>query len=179
MHAELDNLNHTPIAREQIYLFLDFDGVLHPLFPRADFTDAENQHFAFVPRLEQLLRAHPHVLVVISSTWRVRRDLDTLREPFSPDIRRRIVGKTPVLVDRSDGRERGHRQKEVERWLAEYAAPGAPWVALDDDDRLYREDAPLVVAHDRVGPRETRLLCMALADPIGYAKRIAQETKDV
>lgn len=33
-------------------IFLDFDGVLHPLLPRADFSEQENRLFANLPRLE-------------------------------------------------------------------------------------------------------------------------------
>ena len=29
-------------------LFLDFDGVLHPFFPRNDRSDAENQFFSYL-----------------------------------------------------------------------------------------------------------------------------------
>ena len=40
-------------------LFLDFDGVLHPVFPRKDRTDEENQLFSCLPRLEGVLRDFP------------------------------------------------------------------------------------------------------------------------
>lgn len=163
------SLKLTPLARAIVYLFLDFDGVLHPVFPMADWDTADNQLFAFVPRLESLLRAHPNVRVVISSSWRERRAMDVLREPFSEDIRERIIDKTPVLPAAERPHGRGVRQLEVERWLKHNGLSDALWVAVDDDDMLYLPGAPLVVAHDRIGDQEVRELCLALADPAGYA----------
>lgn len=47
-------------------LFLDFDGVLHPFFPRSDRTDEENQLFEYLSRLEKVLRDYPICRIVIS-----------------------------------------------------------------------------------------------------------------
>jgi hypothetical protein len=50
-------------------LFLDFDGVLHPFFPKRELLDEENQLFSYLPRLERVLRdrdvdRHPN-----TSSW--------------------------------------------------------------------------------------------------------------
>ncbi|WP_205895069.1 HAD domain-containing protein [Metapseudomonas otitidis] len=49
-------------------LFLDFDGVLHPEYD-GQATPADVV-FCHLPRFEAVMRDHPEVEIVISSTWR-------------------------------------------------------------------------------------------------------------
>lgn len=106
-------------------LFLDFDGVLHPegFIPKG-------KHFCRLPLLEGLLRDQDHaaVRIVISSTWRETQPIEQLAAIFSPDIRARVVGITPVL----DTPGSVHwRYAEIQAWLR--GQPGeAQWAALDD-----------------------------------------------
>lgn len=104
-------------------IFLDFDGVLHS----AHHHSADTM-YSQLPILENFFRQpeYAHISFVISSTWRNGRDLAQLREPFSPDFRERIVGKTPTssfcFVKPIGGREREILQycqtHEIENWLA-------------------------------------------------------------
>jgi HAD domain in Swiss Army Knife RNA repair proteins len=114
------------------HLFLDFDGVLHPFFPRADRSDNENQLFAYLPRLEAVLRDFPEWKIVITSSWRENRLWDDVIKVFSDDIAARIVGSTPIIkaVPYS-------RYDEVLGYLAMHDAQMKPWVILDDDKELY------------------------------------------
>ena len=91
-------------------LFLDFDGVLHPLFTRPELPPEESRPFCYLPRFATVLRDYPSVEVVISSTWRITRDLEQLREPFPHVLRPRVIGTTPHLFD--DERF-GARQREA------------------------------------------------------------------
>lgn len=50
-------------------LFLDFDGVLHPLFTLPELSPEESRPFCYLPRFAAVLHDYPHVEVVISSTW--------------------------------------------------------------------------------------------------------------
>jgi hypothetical protein len=103
-------------------LFLDFDGVLHPFHRPAG-------PFALLPDFERVMRDFPHVDIVISSTWREMHALDELRAHFSPDIRRRIIGVTPVF----HGLTHPYiREVEILDWLREAGRENEPWVALDD-----------------------------------------------
>lgn len=116
-------------------LFLDFDGVLHPE-PCFD----SGRLFCFLPRLENILRDFTDVEIVISSTWRETRSLDTLRDFFHPDIRHRIIGVTPKWSEHSElfdviGYQ---RQTEVEAWLRASSEPWARWLAIDDKPYLFR-----------------------------------------
>jgi hypothetical protein len=119
-----------------VVLFLDFDGVLHPVGGTQD-TSREGgrsrQRMARLPMLEALLRepALQRVGVVISSTWRVVYNLAQLRCQFAPDLRERIIGLTPQLEHFST---RHARHEEICTWLAANPQVTA-WVAIDDDLR--------------------------------------------
>lgn len=119
-------------------LFLDFDGVLHPI-PCKD-----KDMLCFIPRLETVLRKWPHVQVVISSLWRASHDLDGLRAYFSEDIRPRIIGMTPftdINAWESDGRFfiQKTRYEEARLWIAQNAYTG-PYVSLDDAWREFPDN---------------------------------------
>ena len=106
-------------------LFLDFDGVTHPIGGNADGTP-----FGQLPLLEALLREpdFARVSIVISSTWREAFSLARLRQRFAPDMRDRIIGVTPE-VDDYDGPHR--RCWEIRAWLALHPEV-ARWTVLDD-----------------------------------------------
>ena len=53
--------NLTECLRGGQCLFLDFDGVLHR---------GNSGTLVLLPKLEALLRKHPQIVIVISSTWR-------------------------------------------------------------------------------------------------------------
>jgi hypothetical protein len=128
-------------------LFLDFDGVLHPFFPRADLSDAENQHLSYAPRFATLLRDYPAVRVVIASDWRKHHTLDELRALLGAELGQRVIGETPVL-DRSGSDWTGHRQREAMAFLQAEGLIGVRWIALDDDPENYLPGAPLILCAD-------------------------------
>ncbi len=125
-----------------LILFLDFDGVLHP----ADATP--DQFFCYLPALEDTLRPFDEVELVLSTLWREERSLDALIEHFAPDIRPRILGATPQLP--ACELERGHRQREIEAWLAMHR-PGGDWLALDDRQENFDADCPHLLWVPRAG----------------------------
>lgn len=111
-----------------VLIFLDFDGVLHPVCPRDDLPAAESQTFCYLPRLARVLHDFQGIEIVITSTWRLHRDLDQLREMFPVELHGKIVGATAELV--SDERF-GGRELEAIAWRDQHRA-GAQWIALDD-----------------------------------------------
>lgn len=115
-------------------LFLDFDGVLHPFFPRSDRSDEENQLFAYLPRLEKVLRDHPVCRIVITSSWRKDRPWDQVVHAFSPDVVARIIGATPVLRNQE---LLYSRYGEIVQFLENQGHSECQWIALDDDPDLY------------------------------------------
>ena len=115
--------SHNPV------LFLDFDGVLHPVHAQAD------QLFTAIPLLELVLREFPNLDVVVSSSWREVHPLDELLEYFSADIRSRFIGITPArpeLAEVPDDLWSYVREGECAVWIARHR-PWVPWIAVDDD----------------------------------------------
>jgi len=147
-----------------LVLFTDFDGVFHHAFPLEGVLDHENKHFAFVALFEEVMREN-NFPIVISSTWRNGRSLDTLRSVFSPDIAARIVGVTPFL-----GQGRGMREKEILLYLEKTGQTGTPWVALDDMGELFSKGA-VVLCDDQFKEREAKMLREALQNPALYAEK--------
>ena len=132
-------------------LALDFDGVLHPV------NSPTEPKFCRLHLLESWLRAWPGVDVVISSSWREEHPFDLLQSFFAEDLRKRVIGATPLAHtllgpawSRSEAERAvaiGERQYEIEQWIATHRATEA-WMALDDDDSLFRSDCTRVVLCD-------------------------------
>lgn len=117
------------------FLFLDFDGVLHPEHCH------ESRHFTCLSVLEEALRRVPQWQVVITSTWRLHKSLDELRARFSADIGARVVSQTPhysALVDVPSTLVSYEREAECHAWLREHGVSYLPWLAVDDRSWLYR-----------------------------------------
>jgi len=107
-------------------LFLDFDGVLHPKG-----AGGAAQHFCHRPLLETLLleSAFTQIRIVVASTWREAYSLQRLREFFCPELRPRIIDRTPVLDDLDSDHL---RYREIRAWLNRHPEV-KQWYALDDD----------------------------------------------
>jgi len=124
------------------YLFLDFDGVLHPQYEGV--TTPAEQLFCHLPRFESLMRDFPNVEIVISSTWRYRFTLNQLRARFSPDIAARVIDVTPQTD--TDEYRPTRREQEILEWLAATGNESAPWIALDDAVWQFHRHRDRVVA---------------------------------
>jgi hypothetical protein len=141
----------------ELILFLDFDGVLHSDWGRPPVL------FSQLPLLEQVLREHSHVNIVLSTSWRETDPLDVLREPFSEDIRARVIGATPVLNPITRARyshtlSRAERQSECEAWLVEHRTPAHPWIAIDDRHWWFEPDCTrLFITAQKTGLIEAQL----------------------
>lgn len=114
----------------QALLFLDFDGVLH----REEFHALE---FEFLPDFERALIDFPEVAIVISSTWRMTDPLERLRGRFSEGFRERVVGVTPIRKESTGDGERG---REIRDFIVLNDLEGIPWLAVDDDARIFEEE---------------------------------------
>ncbi len=141
-----------------IVLFLDFDGVLHrrPL-------GAQGEIFERLPALESLLRepAYRDVRIVISSSWSAAYPWEIILELFSPDLRERVVDRTPEC-----GIPHGEsRWAELQVWLATHPEV-TRWVAVDDAREAFPPgmEARVVFTDPRTGldDRSLRLLREAL-----------------
>lgn len=96
-------------------LFLDFDGVTHPVSAIADWRTlnvhgADIAHliekrdlFRWLPQLTSALEDHPDVLLVIHSGWRAVADNVRMRQILGPSLSERFIGVTSVDLDRHQG----------------------------------------------------------------------------
>lgn len=129
-------------------LFLDFDGVLHPIPCR------DRNLLCHIPRLESVLRDHLLVKVVISSLWRASHDLECLRAYFSEDIKPRIIGMTPFTETPAWAKDSEFffaqtRYNEILLWIEQNAYKGN-WLALDDAWREFPDPCAQLIRCETV-----------------------------
>lgn len=115
-------------------LFLDFDGVTHPI---RCVGGIDAPLFSCAPALWKILRACPDVEVVFSTTWRVSYPLCELvkftTQGGGEDLPHRFIGTTPDLENEG---HYGRRDLEIRGWLNDHNHAG-PWLALDDIPELF------------------------------------------
>ena len=146
------------------FLFLDFDGVLHPLFPRTDRTHEENQHFEGCSRLANVLdRVAPRIKIVVSSTWRYRRSIEELKALLGP-LGGRVVGSTPIL----NLQHEGVRELEAQQWLEQYtrnhSRPVVRWFAMDDVLSIWTSHNKVLVTNDGFRTAEANALSQMIEE---------------
>ena len=106
------------VQMNEKYLYIDFDGVLHPTHV------GKGQLFCHMQALTEAIEWLP-LKIIISSSWRCHEEIDYLRELFPPSIQSLVLGCTG----------KSHIGK-WSRWgeINEHAALHnvTEWVALDD-----------------------------------------------
>lgn len=113
--------------------------------------------------------------VVLSTNWREREDLRSLRGWLPHALASRVIGLTPVLAD---GGQAGGRQLECEDWLRHN--PTLQWLALDDTAALFKPGCPWLFLTDNrcaldaptlaaLGERLTRMGAHLLPAPLSEA----------
>ena len=148
-----------------MWIFLDIDGVLVPE-KKFDHPIEESEILSFdrtcLHNFENVLREHPDVFVVISSSWRELFSLDTILPLFSPDVAKRIVGFTPFLDPKHLHQFQYIRYQEVLDFLQQHNALRDRWVAVDDIPEHYPPDAPVVVTDANSGFDESAAIALEL-----------------
>ena len=128
-------------------IFLDFDGVLHAVGPKA--LNSDKTYFSKLPIFENWLREHKDFNVVISSSWRDTMDLSKLRSYFSDDIRHRVIDKCPLVAH--DPKPEFWRHAEIMAWI-EVNGYGGSWLAIDDADKEFpAQFGQLVLCKPHIG----------------------------
>ena len=121
-------------------LFLDFDGVTHPITGSTFNADC-------LAMISHALEGYS-IQIVISSSWRETHDLEELLELLGPEIGGLVVGVTPVIDDPFLRHVRYH---EVQKYLSDNNQDSQSWIALDDTRGFYPEDAPVIWCNPRTG----------------------------
>jgi hypothetical protein len=143
-----------------VFVFLDIDGVCHPLPWYGQHFRKEN-----MAALARALSGLP-VNVVITSTWRESKTLDELKTCLGI-IGEYVLGVTPVINDLV---QTGLRHAEIELYWESLGVDYIPWVAVDDMTDYYRDDAPLILTDASVGFTET--------DAVRLRQWILQNSRD-
>ena len=113
------------------YLFLDFDGVLHPDRYSLSNYDPDrvfrnNDIFSQAPILAALLTEYP-CQVIISSSWRFTHSIDEMKEKLPKGIAKNVAGVT------GDAYVGPHpRYNEIKEYLTSRNKSLFSWRALDD-----------------------------------------------
>lgn len=127
-------------------LFLAFDGVLRPTWPCQEGTA-----FREVARLLAALEDHPPVEIVVTSSWRQLRHSSEWND-VPEALRARIVGHTPAISRRQyQVYPVGYKPEpiwymEILLYLKNTKQSDRPWIAIDDDERLFPADCPNLVS---------------------------------
>jgi hypothetical protein len=123
-----------------VILFLDFDGVLHPdavYRPRNKPLElrAEGELFMHAHLLEEVLDKHPHVEIVLSTSWVRFLGFNKTMKKMPEGLRSRVTGATWHKEMRRYGG--GHdpfdymnRHQQIMQHVRKNAVRN--WVALDD-----------------------------------------------
>ncbi|EFM2190861.1 hypothetical protein HCQ23_004911 [Escherichia coli] len=127
-----------------VILFLDFDGVLH--LARAVMGQyrpelaGDGSLFMWADNLTPVLAAHPHVQIVLSTSWVRHLPFEQVRDFLPVLVRRRVVGSTWHRIQTDPDFSRGlqfsywqdaSRYQQVKRRANVHRL--RRWVAIDDD----------------------------------------------
>lgn len=125
----------------KVYIFLDFDGVTHPVAANNDFFRRES--------IEAIYTAISGIDagIVISSTWRLDKKIDELILNLGK-IGPHIIGYTPEI---NEPFSKHIRQKEIEHYISINKLGAISWVAIDDTPAFFRDDAPVYITDARCG----------------------------
>ena len=123
-------------------LFLDFDGVLHPVSGTPTFNPDSMRE------LETVIEQFPSLKIVITSSWREEKSLDELVKLLGPGLGQRVIGTTPIIDDPFLHFPRYH---EACAYLDTVTERDPIWFALDDEVGNYPLDAPVVITDRRTG----------------------------
>lgn len=116
-----------------VFLFLDFDGVLHPVSARPE------ARWTAIDLIAALVEEVTDIAVVISSTYRAVMPFDQILELFPPAMRGRIVGGTLVIAVDWGDTNLPRRHREMLAWLDGNGYTDARWIAVDDDAEYFAE----------------------------------------
>ncbi|MGH8493089.1 MAG: HAD domain-containing protein [Moraxellaceae bacterium] len=125
-------------------IFLDFDGVLHPVDASHDSQRFRPETIALVNRIADYVDAR----IVLSTAWRMECDL----EKYNRWFKNRVIGATPINPLAMG--EKYPRYQEILRYLKENQYQQVPWVAVDDKASHFPSFSPALITNGRKGLTE-------------------------
>lgn len=143
-------------------VFLDFDGVLHPLHS-AEHELFKPEAIESVNRILDELEAS----VVLSTAWR----MDYGIEKFNAWFKHRIIDSTPV--HELNLQQKNPRFHEILAFIKSHEWLNVPWIAIDDKRAHFPIDSPAYITDPKVG------ITVKDADniiQIGHSMKFAQKS---
>lgn len=131
-------------------LFLDYDGPLHPdavyrirgkIVLKADGISL----FEYAPILCDILRPHPEVRIVLSTSWVRVLGFDRARSYLSAELQQRVIGATYHSVMNEDAFSRLTRYEQIARYTRRHSTEH--WIALDNDAEGWPESERYRLVH--------------------------------
>ena len=116
------------------YLFLDFDGVLHPSLCN------DKDRFSNIKLLEEAL-SPSNCQIIISSSWRFQFTLDQLKKVLPKTVSNLVRDTTGEAITGQYA-----RYFEIKQWLTNKQKPFADWMAIDDSLKEFPPDCPNLIA---------------------------------
>lgn len=118
-------------------LFLDFDGVLHPL------NSKRERLFCKAHYLEKSLEG-ASCKIVITSNWRLTHSIETMRELLPRKIGEFIIGATDIATEVNH-----QRFVEIQNYLKTYIDSSLiDWRAIDDTPQAFPSECENLISCD-------------------------------
>lgn len=123
-----------------MFVFLDFDGVLHPFNVRfnddlelaLECNDKSLHLFCWAPILESILEEvdpERRIKIILSTTWAHRYGWEDAAKRLRPNLEKRVVARTNGY-----NRPRG---LQILKCVEDMNIGDHEWLAIDDDDYLW------------------------------------------
>jgi hypothetical protein len=146
----------------KIIVFLDFDGVTHPLGSKNFFIEKE--------RIENLLLEDDRISIVFSTSWTDDHSFEELKNIFDENLDQRFIGVVKPHTS--------NRGSDCKKWLIEHNLhpEKTPWLAVDDVSIFDLED-PVVRTNTLKGLQDDtfKVLQEAIKNPFEYKAFVAME----
>lgn len=129
-----------------LYIFLDFDGVLHT---------HNGKRFSLVKNFESVMRCYPEVKIVFSTSWREYSNLENMKKFLPESLHEQCVGLTPLFK-----KDIKHiRYEEIMHYVKENNIDN--WLAIDDLSVLFPpgcDNLFLVNGSEGISPSVAKIL---------------------
>lgn len=132
---------------DDIVLFLDFDGPLHPdavyryRGGRIELRADGIQLFEYAPILVDILAPFPAVKIVLSTSWVRVLGFDEAKRHLPQELQQRVVGATyhsDMDRERPGRFENLSRFRQIEQYVQRHKI--GRWIALDNDDAGWSDE---------------------------------------
>jgi len=129
------------------FLFLDYDGVLHPdaayLISGCPVLKAEGELFMWAPVLVELLRPYPEIKIILSTSWVRVLGFGKACNFLPLELRSKVIGGTwhSAMGRHAEGAHRTDiswfvelsRYQQIARYISRAGVRTSNWLAIDDD----------------------------------------------